>query len=59
MNTPSRSSISENSYSGRHSSHSSSMMKGFDVFPFKILYIAMELCNGITLREFINTRFDE
>lgn len=35
------------------------MMNGMDIFPFKILYIAMELCNGTNLREFINTRFDD
>jgi len=28
-------------------------------FPFKILYIVMEFVRGITLREFINTRFNE
>ena len=57
MNTPGRSSI--NQHSDRKSSQSSSMMRGMDGFPFKILYIAMELCNGINLKEFINTRFDE
>lgn len=30
-----------------------------DIFPYKILYIAMELCNGINLREFINSHFDD
>lgn len=37
----------------------SSLMEGIRGFPFKILYIAMELCTGINLREFINQRFDE
>jgi serine/threonine protein kinase len=35
------------------------MSKGMTVFPFKILYIAMELCNGINLKDFISTRFDD
>jgi hypothetical protein len=28
----------------------SSLMDGFKGFPFKILYIAMELCSGINLK---------
>lgn len=43
------SSINEQHFLDRHSS-SSSMMNGMDIFPFKILYIAMELCNGTNLR---------
>ena len=59
MNTPDRSSISDNSFSDRPSSINSSMVQGLDGFPFKILYISMELYTGINLREFINTRFDD
>ena len=52
---------SSTDYAGHHAKNDSesSVIEGLEGFPFKILYIAMQLCSGINLREFINSNFDD
>jgi serine/threonine protein kinase len=57
MDVSGGSSINYAEVNGKNESESS-LMDGFKGFPFKILYIAMELCSGINLKEFINHHFD-
>lgn len=40
-------------------SSDSSLINNLKAFPFKILYIVMECCSGINLREFIHHKFNE
>lgn len=46
------------SHRSRKSSKSFEVSSSDEVFPFKILYIAMEFCSGISLRAFIDERFN-